>query len=120
MARSGCAPGSVRTLCSLAAPRRHGKVRALIRTPRTTAGRPATSRVTSADHEALAAEQIVARTADLVLKVIGLAERYERGEPSEAGDARVLVLRTTAARGCELILSAAEPDGTPRSWVPCP
>ena len=72
------------------------------------------------DREALLAEVVVARTADLVLKAIGLAERYESAEPSQAGAARVLVLRTTAAQGCALILSAAEPDGTPRSWVPCP
>ena len=104
-------------MCSLAASLRREKVVAVTRSrwrPRTAPSVP------GADREALLAEVVVARTADLVLKAIGLAERYERAEPSQAGAARVLVLRTTAAQGCALILTAAESDGTPRSWVPCP
>ncbi len=78
------------------------------------------SDVMCTDRDARLAEQIVGRTADLVLKASGLAERYERAEPSEARAARVLALRTTALQGCSLIFSVTEPDWTPRRWETCP
>lgn len=78
------------------------------------------SGVLSADRDERLVAQIVGRTANLVPKAIGLAERYERAEPSETRAARVLVLRTTAVQGRSLILFVSEPDWMPRPWATCP
>ena len=51
-------------------------------------------------------ENEVARTADLVLKLTALADRYDGGDTTAD---RVRLLRETAARGCQALADLVEP-----------
>ena len=65
------------------------------------------------DCDARSAEELVGRIADLVLKVSGLAARYEQAGLSDdpsGRTARLLALQRTAAQGRSRILSIAAPD----------